>query len=152
MTDSDMKPIFTKEAVFRDLSPLKKEDMFRELSVKLAAVYSLDESQLLTELWKREILTPTALGHTVAIPHCFLGDVDSIYIGLGLCDKGMEFQAPDGEKVKIIFVIIAPKGQEDNYLSMIAFLARILRRESNRQQLFVKSNEEIVDWIGGGVR
>ena len=104
------------------------------------------------ELFKRETIVSTGLGDNVAIPHCYLEGSDAIYLFFALCEEGLEFNSVDGKKVTHIVVVVSPPDCEADYLSVIAYLARILRRKEKRDLLMSMPDEELVSTITAGIR
>jgi PTS system nitrogen regulatory IIA component len=139
---------FKKEAIFRDLKARKKKELLRVFCGSAAEVYGLDGHKLFEEVWRRENLVSTCVGSNVALPHCRLAGVDRLCMAVAIWEKGVNFDSPGGDLIKIAILIVAPEGKlEADYLALLALLARVLRRESNRMEFFSRSDEELVRWI-----
>ncbi|MFP4510649.1 MAG: PTS sugar transporter subunit IIA [Spirochaetota bacterium] len=87
------------------------------------------------QLLKREKLTPTAIGHGVALPHCFFDGIDSFVTGLVTTESPVSYDAPDGTPVDLFFFIIAPSDQRSEHVALLSRISRFVRSESSRQQL-----------------
>ena len=92
-----------------------------------------NEIDVFDALTGRERIGCTGMGHGIAIPH---GRVDYIDQPLGavlVLDEPVNYDAPDGEPVDVIFALLMPEHQVDEHLNVLADLARFFNEESNRQ-------------------
>ena len=86
-------------------------------------------------LLNRERLGSTALGEGVAVPHCRLpGCTLTIGALLRLTD-GIDFDAPDGKPVDLLFVLVVPEQSTDEHLKLLAHLAGQFSEPAFRQSL-----------------
>ena len=92
-------------------------------------------TQVLEVLTAREQLQSTGVGGGVAVPH---GSLDSLQEHIGallVCPKAIEFDAIDGEPVRILFALIGPKGAPAQHLKILARVSRLLKHEDFRARL-----------------
>jgi len=87
------------------------------------------------EILERERVSNTALGHDVAIPHARTEQCSDILIAVGRNTNGIDFEAKDGQPVRLIFMIGTPKQMVTEYLRVVGNLARLLRQDALRQSL-----------------
>jgi len=87
------------------------------------------------EILERERVSNTALGHDVAIPHARTEQCTEILIAVGRNTDGIDFEAKDGQPVRLIFLIGTPKQMVTDYLRVVGNLARLLRQDDLRQRL-----------------
>jgi len=114
--------------VFPDLRGPGLEEALGEMARRLAAAGVVRDVQDLTHrLIERERLGCTSLGGGVAIPHCKSRDVDDVVLSIGLAPGGVDFQAPDGVPVTLIFLILSPADQPAAHLQALARISRLLR-------------------------
>lgn len=86
-------------------------------------------------LLARERLGSTALGEGVAVPHCRLADCDRT-IGLLLrLNEGIDFDAPDGKPVDLLFVLVVPQQATDEHLQLLGRVAGMFNDASARAGL-----------------
>jgi fructose-specific phosphotransferase system IIA component len=106
-----------------------------------------DFQAFLNDVYQREDLNTTAIGCSVALPHARTNAVDDFIIALGVSKEGVDFDASDGEPVKLIFVIGTPHERQINYyLKILAHLTRLLQKESFRQSLLnASSASEVIE-------
>jgi fructose-specific phosphotransferase system IIA component len=87
------------------------------------------------EILERERVSNTALGHDIAIPHARTEHCSEILVAVGRSSAGIDFEAKDGQPVRLIFLIGTPKQMVTEYLRVVGNLARLLRQDSLRQAL-----------------
>ncbi len=100
-----------------------------------AAHEGIDARTLFDHLMARERLGSTGLGDGVAIPHCRLEGRSEPIGALFRLDKGVDFDAPDGEPVTLIFVLAAPAEGHDLHLKVLAKLAAVFGDPASRAAL-----------------
>ncbi len=94
----------------------------------------LSERILFDELMSRERLGSTGLGDGVAIPHCRT-ECDRILGAFLKLDKPVDYDAPDGKGVDLLFVLIVPPEESSAHLEVLAALARLFQEPDNRRRL-----------------
>lgn len=122
--------LLREELIVLDLHPGTKREVLRQLVEPMTRAGILQDGEsFLTRLLDRENIAATTMGHGVAIPHLRnprenpAGPV----LAIGVCREGTDFQAPDGEKTHLIFLLMA--NNEIVHLRVLAKLGRILRHE-----------------------
>lgn len=140
-----------KDAIEVDLQAIKKKEVLKELIDKLVASKRIKENakeKILQALLDREKLGSTGIGQGVAIPHAKTDKVAEIICAFGTSRKGVEFDALDGEKVYIIFLLIAPQDSAGMHLKVLAKISRLLKDKFFRQALReAKAPSEVVKII-----
>lgn len=87
---------------------------------------------LFSRLMEREHLGSTGLGHGTAIPHCRSGSIDAPVCAFLKLNSGIDFDAPDGEPVDLMMILIASVEEHQDHLGMLSASARILGDAENR--------------------
>ena len=95
----------------------------------------LDPRRLLEALLERERLGSTGLGEGVAIPHCRLPGCERPAAALLRLRPPVNFDAPDGEAVDLLFALVVPDGEHKRHLDILAALAATLAQSANREAL-----------------
>ena len=76
----------------------------------------------------------TGIGHGLAIPHVRMKDVKAAAMGVGISRSGItDYQSLDGKPVHIIVLIVAPEGQHETYIRLLAQAADVFRHEDLRR-------------------
>ena len=91
--------------------------------------------RLFSRLMEREHLGSTGLGHGTAIPHCRSSAVDVPVCAFLKLDQPIDFDAPDGELVDLMMVIIACEEAHQDHLGMLSASARVFGQADKRQAL-----------------
>ena len=127
--------ISSKKMVFELLAEVLSDDLD---NVQANSVY--------TELIARERLGSTGLGEGVAIPHCRIDAIEEIRCAVLKLNEAVEFEAPDGQAVSIIFALLVPTEANDEHLQTLASLAEFLSKPKNREALRAcETSEEILE-------
>jgi PTS system fructose-specific IIC component len=101
--------------------------------------------EILAALYERESLTSTGLGYGVAIPHAKTDAIGRSLVAFGKSAEGIDFEALDGNPVRIFFLVLAPHEATDEYLKILAAIASVLKSEKQRRALLeAKSPEEVL--------
>jgi mannitol/fructose-specific phosphotransferase system IIA component (Ntr-type) len=74
---------------------------------------------------KRESIQSTGIGKGVATPHIFSSEFSDFFLALAVIRQGMDFKAPDGNSVYVIFLIMSDDRDIGLHLKTLAHLARL---------------------------
>ena len=89
----------------------------------------------LQEVFNRESLGTTGIGHNVAIPHGKCNVIDKVRVGLGISKEGIDFESIDGEPVHLVLVIGSNPANQIEYLKSLAFIMNHLKNPFLRSAL-----------------
>jgi len=95
---------------------------------------------------EREMKLSTGLGHGVAFAHGKTDKVDSMYIALGISQKGIDYAALDNKPVHLLFIVANPENGHHEYLKLISGLSRILRNDDFRNKILKLTDSKIVEY------
>jgi nitrogen PTS system EIIA component len=121
--------------VMIDVKASNKRQLLQELAARAAAVAGLGADQVASHLLKREELGSTGIGKGVAIPHARLPDLQRPCGVFARLKQPIEFEAIDGQKVDVVFVLLLPAAAEDGQIGALALVARTLRSPGNLARL-----------------
>lgn len=129
-----------------DLTNTTKEEAIRELvEVISSAEQIVDKDRFLHALLERERILSTGVGLGVAVPHAKMDAVTDFVIAVGRSQQGIEFDALDAKPVHIVVMIGASEEQKDNYITVLAKVMSILKKDQARKQVMeAKTSEEIL--------
>jgi nitrogen PTS system EIIA component len=91
--------------------------------------------KFIEEIFNRESLCTTGIGHNVAIPHGKSTSIDRVRIGLGISPEGLDFGSIDGEPVHLVLVIGSNPANQVEYLKSLAFVMNHLKNPFLRTAL-----------------
>src|SRR3989338_5020694 len=115
-------------AIKLGLKATTKEEAMKELVEILAQVEDVgDPKGIVKALLERESLGSTGIGQGIAIPHGKTDKVKELVAVLAVSQKGVNFEALDGEPVYIFFLLVAPKDTAGPHLKALAQISRLLR-------------------------
>jgi len=116
------------KAIKLQMESSEKEDALKELVDVLVETQALDDKKsIVKSLIERENLGSTGIGQGIAIPHGKTDLVKELVAVLGISQKGVNFEALDGEPVYIFFLLVAPKDTAGPHLKALAQISRLLR-------------------------
>ena len=111
--------------VMLDLDVGSKKRLFEQVGLLFENHHQIARSQVFDSLFAREKLGSTGLGRGIAIPH---GRVKGLKEALGALvrtKQGIPFDAPDGQPVELIFVLLVPDRATDMHLQLLSELAQM---------------------------
>jgi len=131
-----MHHCFDRGTVNPDLHSTDKFDAIRELIRHTPVFDEITDKGVFEEaVIARERLQSTGFGHGVAVAHGRADGVDRVLIALGVSRQGIAFDAPDGEPVRLLFVIASPVQVSLEYLQALSTLVRCVRHQKVRDAL-----------------
>ena len=125
-------------SVFHDVPSESIEILFQEVSLRMNLPQSV-KICLKEQLIQREKISSTGIGKGFAIPHPKIplgNQITKSIIGTFFLQSPLEFRAPDGLPVTVVFVLLSKDSV--NHLQLISQLVRLLSN-SNINSLFNQS-------------
>jgi PTS system nitrogen regulatory IIA component len=119
--------------VVGDLRVADKGRALRELARRAAALAKVPEKSIHDALVARETLGSTGVGAGVAMPHARIAGLTGICGLFARVAKPIDFDAVDGRPVDLIFLVLAPDG--DDSLAALACASRMLRDPATAKRL-----------------
>ncbi len=115
---------------------LEKEDAILEVIDKCTVFSSLDDIPAFKHaVIERERIETTGIGHGIGIAHGKIENLESVYVGLGLSECGIEYAAKDDKPVHFLFVIASSPTKQFEYLKTLSTLLRTVRTPEVREEL-----------------
>lgn len=96
----------------------------RELATAAADSLGLDRDEVRETVLKRERAMATGIGHGVAVPHGRLKRLDRPVVAVGVSPAGLDFDAPDGQSVRLVFLVLTPVKDNGVQLEILADISR----------------------------
>jgi len=141
-----------RESIVTELAASTKEEAIHEL-VKLAVARGLVDAKNADELTRgvleREKRGTTGLGDGIAVPHVKESPLVKALCGaFGRSKSGIPFDAIDGKKVHLVFLILGAKGTNAEHIAVLKKLAGLRQNEHFLRFLReAKDKETIADVI-----
>ncbi|MBN2181890.1 MAG: PTS sugar transporter subunit IIA [Sedimentisphaerales bacterium] len=121
--------VLNKECIAVNAAMNNKAEVLMEvakLAGKSSVLKGIDEKKILAGLEARESLGSTGVGKGVAIPHCRLKSVTEFVVGIITIPSGVDFEALDGEKVRLVVFIIAPEAVSNKHVRLLSVISQKL--------------------------
>jgi mannitol/fructose-specific phosphotransferase system IIA component (Ntr-type) len=109
-----------------ELTARSKKDAIRELVRLLVDAGRLGGGveRYVAEVMEREVISSTGIGRGIAIPHRLVKTgAEEIVMAVGRSERGVPFESVDGKPAHLIFLIIGPAGQSNDYLKTLGSLS-----------------------------
>jgi len=136
--------VLKPEMVNLELSGRSRRAVLEELVALLASNGAVgDRQRLLQAALEREELASTAVGDGVAFPHPRTASSQFVRkpaVAFGRSTRGINFDAEDGQPVRLFFFVCAP--EEKLHLRLLARLNRLLRNPALRRALLEAETPE----------
>ena len=139
------------ERVVRQPKATSKKRALEVVSGLIAgAQANLLETEIFDCLLARERLGSTGIGHGVAIPHGRLKSLTQPVAAFAVLEKGVDFDAMDGEPVDLVCALVVPLESTEEHLQILAALAALFSDEHLREKMRrAASAEEIYSLLTG---
>lgn len=137
--------------VIPEIAARSREEAIRSLAAA-ASEGGLDADAVARAALEREELMGTAAGEGVAIPHARLAELATPRLVVGRSAAGVEWDAPDGAPVHLVFMILTPAGEDASQLNILRTVARAMRSRENREALLTASGGEFGRMVTGMLR
>jgi fructose-specific phosphotransferase system IIA component len=113
-----------------------KEALLEELVGVLHAGGAVeDPAEVLRAVRAREEVLSTGIGSGVAIPHGKSNAAPELVMAAGVLPRPVEFEALDGEPVRLIFMLVGPESAAGAHVKALSRISRLVRREELRERL-----------------
>jgi PTS system nitrogen regulatory IIA component len=145
------KDTLVLESIDLDLKARTKDALFEEMAGLLKrnpGLASVEQETVLRSLLEREKTATTGVGKEVGIPHGKIMGLSTIYAAIGVSKRGIDYGSVDGLPVRYAVAMVAPPEQSQDYLRILAKVARLLSDPAFVETLVTaKSPHEVYDRI-----
>ena len=119
-----------------DMPPADKPEILKRLVDLAAEIHNVGRRDAVEKaLLAREAVGSTGIGNAVALPHARCAGVNELIVAAATVPGGVDYEALDGEPVKLLFLILSPKNAPGEHLKLMAKITRVLSQESIRDAL-----------------
>ena len=121
-----LKDFLTRDRCYCRIEGVSKKRLLENISKLLSKQFSnLDDNEIFNAIMAREQLGSTALGNGIAVPHCRVPHCETIIGALITLENAIDFDAIDGKKVDLIFLLIVPEEKTDDHIKALGGLAEL---------------------------
>ena len=118
-----------------DLQASSKKRLFEQAGLLFENLDGIAKNVVFDSLFAREKLGSTGLGQGVAIPH---GRIKGLREALGAfvrLGQPVPFDAPDGNPVTLVFVLLVPEKATEKHLQILSELAQMFSDKALREAM-----------------
>jgi PTS system nitrogen regulatory IIA component len=117
------------------LQASSKKRLFEQAGLLFENLDGIAKNLVFDSLFAREKLGSTGLGQGVAIPHGRIKGLKEAAGALVRLKEPIPFEAPDGQNVALIFVLLVPDRATDVHLQILSELAQMFSDRALRERL-----------------
>lgn len=133
-----LSDIIKPENIIPQMRAKDRWEAIVELIEKLAQTQTINpeyKQDIVSAVFKRERSMSTGIGFGVGIPHASTPLVKEVVGAFGRSKDGINFDALDGQPVKLVMLILVPQGKFQEHLHTMAAIAKLLYKKEFRQSL-----------------
>lgn len=139
-----LEQVLPMEHIDLDVEVSCKKRLFEHIGKLLENKQQLPAGEIFDCLNARERLGTTGLGQGVAIPHGRCAAVEKATGVFFRLKEAIDFDAPDGKPVSLVFVLLVPEQATGEHLELLAHLAERFSEKEIRESLSTALHPEIV--------
>lgn len=144
-------PLLPLTNLVLDLDVSSKKRVFEQVGLLFENNHHIARSQVFDSLFSREKLGSTGLGQGIAIPHGRIKGLKEAVGALIRMKQAIPFDAPDGDNVNLIFVLLVPERATDLHLQILSELAQMFSEKAFRERLLTagssaEMHQLIAEW------
>ncbi|MFN0133298.1 MAG: PTS sugar transporter subunit IIA [Phycisphaerales bacterium] len=129
--------IITPECIKAPLVATEKKGAIDELVDLLSGIRRVADAKALKDaVWTREQTRTTGIGHGLAIPHGKCAGMSSLAMAIGKPAQPMDFQAIDGQPVRLVVLLASPPDRTSDHIQALARISRIMMMDEFRQRVY----------------
>ena len=138
----ELGPAIEKSAMGVQLKLRSKEEMFSQMAKLIAPEKKLSPKIIENAIWQRERFQSTALTGGMALMAATCSQMPGTQLGVITAASPVDFRGPGRRKVDCFFVVLAPPGERQRQLWLLAQIARMALRSDFLDAVRNAKNEE----------
>lgn len=138
-----------EDTVLLDLDATSIESVFRQVIQHLVdrkRVAPGAKDEIIAGLLERERSASTAIGHAVAVPHCYLDSMIEQKVVFVRLENPLNLGARDHIATRYLFILLGPKSAAVDHLDTLALIARLMSDDEFRYDLSQAEDAEALLW------
>jgi nitrogen PTS system EIIA component len=121
--------------VLVDVDASSKKRVFEHAGLLFENNHSISRAAVTDNLFARERLGSTGLGHGVAIPHGRIKGLKNPLAAVLRVQQPIGFDAPDDEPVTLLIFLLVPEAATQRHLEILSEIAEMLSDRELRERL-----------------
>lgn len=145
----NLMDILSVDCIRAPLTAQDKRGVIDELVDVLAQAKRVSDPKALREaVWTREQMRTTGIGAGLAIPHGKCAGMPGLAMAVGKPAKPLEFEAIDGQPVKLVVLLASPPDRTSDHIQALARISRLMTMEAFRERIYAaKDAHEIYELL-----
>ncbi|MEO0475436.1 MAG: cation:proton antiporter [Planctomycetota bacterium] len=127
-----LQDFLTDRHIMLDPEASDIESLLHAMSERAVELTEIEEAAIFKEVWARESVMHTALPNGMAVPHARLDGLSKPTVIIARSTNGVDFDAPDGQLAKLIFLLLTPTDQPATQLELLALVAKTFESADTR--------------------
>ncbi|MDO8813452.1 MAG: PTS sugar transporter subunit IIA [Gallionella sp.] len=127
--------ILLPDNILLDTESTSKKRVFERVGLLFENNQQIARNQIFDSLFTREKLGSTGLGQGVAIPHGRIAKLRDATAAFVKTSHPIPFDAPDGQPVNLVFILLVPERATDLHLQILGELAQMFSDQQFRNRL-----------------
>jgi PTS system nitrogen regulatory IIA component len=132
---TNLAKILSANNVVLDLEVSSKKRTFEQAGLIFENNCGIARSVVSDNLFARERLGSTGLGHGVAVPHGRIKGLKAPLAAFVRLKEAIPFESPDGQPVKLLVFLLIPDHVTQQHLEILSEVAEMFSDEAFRQVL-----------------
>jgi PTS system nitrogen regulatory IIA component len=127
--------LLTSDDVVVGLDASSKKRVFEQAGLLFENRHGIARSTVYDALFAREKMGSTGLGLGIAIPHGRIKGLKEARGAFLRLSTPVQFDAPDGQPVNLVFVLLVPEAASEHHLQLLSELAQMFSDKAFREKL-----------------
>jgi nitrogen PTS system EIIA component len=146
-----LSAILPPSNVLVDVDASSKKRVFEQAGLLFENHHAIARATVTDNLFARERLGSTGLGHGVAIPHGRIKGLKNPLAAVIRMQQAIGFDAPDDEPVALLIFLLVPEAATQRHLEILSEIAELLSDRALREKLktepdAARLHELIANW------
>jgi PTS system nitrogen regulatory IIA component len=146
-----LSAILPASNVLVDVDASSKKRVFEQAGLLFENHHAIARATVTDNLFARERLGSTGLGHGVAIPHGRIKGLKNPLAAVIRMQQAIGFDAPDDEPVSLLIFLLVPEAATQRHLEILSEIAELLSDRTLREKLktepdAARLHELIANW------
>jgi PTS system nitrogen regulatory IIA component len=134
-TMTNLAKILSADNIVLDLEVSSKKRAFEQAGLIFENNCGIARSMVSDNLFARERLGSTGLGHGVAVPHGRIKGLKAPLAAFVRLQDAIPFESPDGQPVKLLIFLLIPDHVTQQHLEILSEVAEMFSDETLRNYL-----------------
>jgi len=127
--------LLSSDDIVVGLDASSKKRVFEQAGLLFENRHGIARSTVYDALFAREKMGSTGLGLGIAIPHGRIKGLKDARGAFFRLAAPVQFDAPDGQPVSLVFVLLVPEAASEHHLQLLSELAQMFSDKAFREKL-----------------